>query len=353
VPDHHERDGGASVVLRAVPETLAAVPFAEGIEPVAVPAGRYVPARDLAVVTSYFNSHNYASKRRGFELFRRSMERSGVPLFIGECAFGEEPFELEPSASVFQFRGRDVMWQKERLLNLAIDRVPDRYTKIAWVDADVLFTNPRWIVEASELLDELRAVQPFSHAVRLRPGETSDFGGGERSRGFGFTRSALPALSRLRYHIHGHTGFAWAADRQLLSDIALYDAAIAGTGDHLMAHAFSGDFGSPCLPVVFGGSSGFLEHYRGWAERAWSHVRGRVGHVGGAVLHLWHGETANRGYARRYRQLTRLGYDPSVHLRAQPGALWEWADAGSELSAWTIRYFGDRREDSAGALAVR
>ncbi len=28
-----------------------------------------------------------------------------------------------------------------------------------------------------------------------------------------------------------------------------------------MAHAFSGDFASPCLQVVFGGSSGFLDHY--------------------------------------------------------------------------------------------
>ncbi len=35
-----------------------------GVEPVAVPAQRYLAAPDLAVVTSYFNSHNYASKRQ-------------------------------------------------------------------------------------------------------------------------------------------------------------------------------------------------------------------------------------------------------------------------------------------------
>jgi hypothetical protein len=323
------------------------------IEPVASPASRYRPAPDVAVVTSYFNSHNYASKRRGFELFRDSMERSGVPLFIGECAFGDEPYELARSSSVFQFRCADVMWQKERLVNLTIERVPDRYTKIAWVDGDILFTNPTWLVEASERLDDVPVIQPFSHAVRLRPGETSDFGGGERSRGFCFTRSALPALSRLRYHIHGHTGFAWAADRQLLSDIGLYDAAIVGTADHLMAHAFSGDFASPCLQVVFGGSAGFLDHFRSWAQDAWERVRGRLGHVDGAVLHLWHGETANRGYARRYRELTSLGYDPAIHLRGEAAALWGWSEEGSYLADWTQRYFGDRREDSAGALAAR
>src|ERR1700683_2864262 len=114
--------------------------FADRIDPIAVPAARYRPAPDVAVVACYFNSHNYASKRRGFELFRASMERSRVPLFIGECAFGDDRFELAPSASVFQFRTPDLMWQKERLLNLTIERVPGRDKKIAWVGGDVLFT---------------------------------------------------------------------------------------------------------------------------------------------------------------------------------------------------------------------
>jgi hypothetical protein len=298
------------------------------------------------VVTSYFNSHNYASKRRGFELFRHSLERSCVPLFIGECAFGDERFELAPSSTIFQFRAGDVMWQKERLLNLTIERVPDRYTKIAWVDADVLFTNPSWLMETSERLDDVPVVQPFSHAIRLRPNEMSYFGGGERSRGFCFTRSALPALSRLRYHVHGHTGFAWAADRQLLSDVGLYDAAIGGTADHLMAHALSGDFATPCLRDVFGGSSGYLDHFRRWAETAWGRVHGRLGWVDGAVLHLWHGETVNRGYVRRYRELTGLGYDPTIHLSDGPGGLWRWSDEGAFLSEWATGYFRDRREDS-------
>jgi len=328
-------------------------PFADRIDPIAVPAARYRPAPDVAVVACYFNSHNYASKRRVFELFRASMERSRVPLFIGECAFGDERFELAPSGSVFQFRTPDLMWQKERLLNLAIERVPDRYTKIAWVDADVLFTNPMWIVEASERLDDAPVIQPFSHAVRLRPGETSYFGGGERSRGFCFTRSALPGLARLKYHLHGHTGFAWVADRQLLSDLRLYDAAVGGTGDHLMAHAFSGDFASRCLPLVFGGSSGYLDHFRRWAEAAWNRVQGRLGYVGGAALHLWHGETANRGYVSRYRDLTGLGYDPVIHLRAETDRLWSWSDEGAFLSKWATDYFRGRREDNTRVTASR
>jgi hypothetical protein len=155
----------------------------------------------------------------------------------------------------------------------------------------------------------------------------------------------------MRYHVHGHTGFAWAAGRQLLGDLGLYDAAIGGTADHLMAHAFCGDFGSPCLELVFGGSSGYLDHFRRWAETAWGRVRGSLGYVSGAVLHLWHGETVNRGYVRRYRELTSMGYDPAVHLCSEPGDLWAWSEEGAFLSEWADGYFRDRREDNAVGMA--
>jgi hypothetical protein len=317
------------------------------IAPIAVPASRYRVAPDVAVVSCYFNSHNYNSKRHVFQQFRNSMEESGVPLFIGECAFGEQPFELPPSSTVFQFRARDVMWQKERLLNLTIDRVPDRYTKIAWIDADILFTNPNWLTDASERLDQYSVVQLFSHVLRLRPNETSYFGGGDRAHGFGFAYTALPAFSRLPFSVHGRTGYGWAADRQLLTDVGLYDAAIMGGGDHLAAHAFTGAFSS-CLTGHFPSNSGYLDHFRGWAEALWSVALGRLGYVPGAALHLWHGERRNRRYAGRLRELSQLGYDPKVHLQAAPGGVWTWSDEGAFLAAWASAYFRDRHEDTTG-----
>ena len=70
-----------------------------------------------------------------------SLLEAGINLITVECAFGAEPFELGPSPSVIQVRGRDVMGMKERLLNLAIERLPPHVTKVAWVDAD--FSAPQ------------------------------------------------------------------------------------------------------------------------------------------------------------------------------------------------------------------
>ena len=47
----------------------------------------------------------------------------------------------------------NTLWQKERMLNLAVARLPARCTKVAWIDADSFFTNERWVADTSALLD--------------------------------------------------------------------------------------------------------------------------------------------------------------------------------------------------------
>lgn len=342
----------ASTSNRALGEAgSSAHPLGSMIRPssLVTAAERYQPAGDLAVVSCYFNSHHYRSKLLAFERFQASLERSGIPLFVGECAFGSDRFQLPTSRTTFRFRSPDPVWQKERLLNLVIDFLPDRYTKVAWIDADVLFENPAWAVDASTTLDNVAVVQLFARSMRLRPGQTEYCGDGVRERSFGAVRSVLPALARFGdYALHGHTGFAWAARREVVAKVGLYDAAIAGSGDHLMAHAFSGDFCSPCLEYTFRSCQGFLEHFRDWAERAYGLVGGRVGCIPGGLLHLWHGEDRRRRYRERNADMDRLGFDPERHLRPAPNGLWAWTDeAGTAFAQWTRQYFDHRAEDSS------
>ena len=53
---------------------------------------------------------------------------------------------------LIQLRGRDVMWQKERLLNLALRALPDECRKVVWVDCDVILeqaTGPKPSADSS------------------------------------------------------------------------------------------------------------------------------------------------------------------------------------------------------------
>ncbi len=97
-------------------------------------------------MTTYYNPARYQTKRANYERFAAPIRAAGIPFVTIECAFGDEAFELGAGPNVIQVRGRDVMWMKERLINLAISQLPPHVTKVAWLDADILFDNPAWAV---------------------------------------------------------------------------------------------------------------------------------------------------------------------------------------------------------------
>jgi hypothetical protein len=251
-----------------------------------------------------------------------------------------------------QFRGTGVLWQKERLLNVAAAHLPPSCRKVAWVDADIIFEQPDWIERTSEALDHDFVVQPFTRAVRLGRGNCDDDSATEyESFAAVFVRD--PSLAR-NSRDHGHTGFAWAARRELFERCGLYDASISGGGDHLMAHAFAASIASsPCVHYTFTGAERYAEHFVRWGKLARDMVRGRIGVVPGRILHLWHGDIADRSYAGRERHFRALGFDPDAHLTQDNNGMFEWsADAPADLKAWARDLFPSRKEDGAASSEV-
>jgi hypothetical protein len=313
--------------------------------PATRPADRYAPTADLCVVTAYFNPAGFRSKRRNYELFQERIA-AGIPLMAVECALDDRPFELPAGPNVRRVRGRDVMWQKERLLNIAIAGLPESCRKVAWLDADLLFENHDWAPLTAALLDQFPVVQLFDRAVRLPRGATADDGRGESYPGFAavYARDPQRLLSG-DFAAHGHTGFAWAARREVLAGRGFYDACIAGSGDHMMAHAFGGDWTSTCVDRIIGAANRHRAYFADWCRAVYPRVRARVGFVPGAVLHLWHGEVADRRYVDRNRELAGFGFDPATDVRIGEGGCWEWASKKPKLHRWAADYFGRRRED--------
>jgi hypothetical protein len=310
------------------------------------PAKRYIAAEDLAVITCYYNPCGYRTKRENFEVFWKHLATSGITTIVADCTFGEDEWELTDHNNIVRFHGKDVLWQKERLLNLVIKHLPPQFTKVAWLDCDVLFEAPDWAAQTSALLDRFQVVQPFSTAIRLPPGTCSYEGEGHVYAGFAsnYRRSPNLMLSG-RFDLHGHTGFAWAARREVLEEHGLYDSCVSGSGDHMMAHAFCGDWDSVCVERIFAGNKTHHRHFIEWSKAAYGAVRGKVAAVPGAVLHLWHGEVENRRYVIRNRELAEFGFDPRTDLCEDESGLWTWADRRDDLRDWAREYYACRRED--------
>ena len=279
------------------------------------PAAIYRNPGDICVILCLFNVGQRQEKLRNFTFCHSLLRMSGIPLIVVECAFGDDPWILDPSAEVMQLRTSATLWQKERLINCGLARVPDRCTKVAWIDADILFENSDWAVRASELLDDLAVVQLADRIVRPLRGRRSYAGSGQGWGSFAAVYMEHPnAMVLGAIDRHGHTGFGWAARRSVLDQAGLYDACITGGGDHVMAHVFCGDWESPCLTRMTGPDTLWYHHAVAWAKNVYPVVRARLGVVEGAALHLWHGDLASRQYDLRYEALRNARFDPNQDL---------------------------------------
>jgi hypothetical protein len=306
---------------------------------------KYARPADLGVVTCYFNPCGFKTRAENFERFVLPIKEAEIPLVVVE-AFFEGGERLSAPHGTLQVAARDVMWHKERLLDLGTGWLPPQCTKVAWVDADVLFENPDWAVETSALLDRAVVAQPFAEVVRMSRGFLAPKAGDDRFESFAAMFVNHPeALAQGKFELHGHTGFAWAARRDVLARHGFYDACIAGSGDHLMAHAFAGDWESPCVSRIAGTGGPHRAHFRRWCKKLHADVGARLAFTPGRALHLWHGTMANRRYSQRNKELYQLAFDPRTDLRISPSGCWEWASDKPELHAWARRYFEERRED--------
>jgi len=320
-------------------------------------ASRYDVVHDLWVIAAYYNPHGYKTRAKNHALFAAKLEQSGIPLLTVECAFGDEPFALPDGPQVLKLRCASVLWQKERLLNVAVSALPPRCTKVAWLDADILFARPDWAVLTSKLLDTYAVVQVFDHVVRLPKNatafptenplsmhETRDTPESIESFACVFSHHPKVHLGG-HYHEHGHSGFGWAARKDVLLRVGLFDTSLSGSGDHLIAHAAVGDSESKCIDKVLGKDTEHREQFRRYTERFCAHTQGKIAATPGTILHLWHGEHKHRRYSDRNIELQQLAFDPARDLRLSPSGAWEWNREHPKLHTWAKTYFAHRKED--------
>ena len=124
-------------------------------------------ASPLTAVCAYFNSCGYSSRRINYDAFRRGIEAAGVRLLTVELVFdAQAESELGAASEVLCIRGGDVMWQKERLLQIGIDRLlAEGHDRIVWLDGDLLFGANDWPQRILRALDQFDCVQVFETLV--------------------------------------------------------------------------------------------------------------------------------------------------------------------------------------------
>ena len=292
--------------------------------------------------------------------FSAQVRNQGLKLLVVELAFGDLPFVIPNHAadSLVRVRSSVVLWQKERLLNLGISRLPAVCDKIAWLDADIVFENPDWVKETARMLERFVALQPFETAYWRRPAETgAPPASAPRGLGDGCRMPSMasvvshhpnPRTVLADYFEHGHSGFAWAARRDVLQRHGLYDRSILGGGDIVIAHSLFSD------SDFWRGRNWFCRQMTkpeislaaAWGRRLAGDVQGSVSHVPGEVVHFWHGSVARRGYMERMKILLRHDFDPATDIAVDPhNECWRWATHKPLLHDEVANYFSLRQSN--------
>lgn len=307
-----------------------------------VPPGIIPPwQRELAAVCCYFNPCRYRARLHNYHAFRAGIVKTGIRLLTVELAIGLQDWELGDIPDVLRVRAQDVLWHKERLLNLGIAQlIREGFTKIAWLDADILFHDPAWPAKLSASLDRCVLSQAFALATRrrLRHDEPTTKPG---------TLHFLHRTGQLNREL---TGLAWGARAELLSAHPLYDACIVGGGDraNCFAACYSQNnanaeafFDSICESFLM--TPAQKEHYRRWATPFGAFVDGRIGFIDSRVEALYHGEHAARFYTTRHKLL--IDFDPFQDIAYNADGCWRWASAKPHLHQRLYDYFLLRNED--------
>ena len=300
-------------------------------------------------ITSYFNPVGYRRRRLNYRVFR---ERLQVPLIAVECSFGGG-FELTPRDAdvLIQIREGDVMWQKERLLNVALQALPPECTAVAWLDSDVVFRDDDWPGRAMTALQDAAIVHLFREryhppkdACSIELDTVCPGPAAISSVHLIHSGQHQPSLlEQAGLHSGWTNGLAWAGRRDVLERHGLYDACIVGSGDRALLCAAFGCF--EALGRVLQLDRPRYDHYLSWARPFHDAVRNRVSAIDGAVFHLWHGELSDRHYSARHRDMASLNFNPYTDLSCTRSGSWQWCSDKPELHTHVLNYFRARNED--------
>lgn len=285
-------------------------------------------------VTSIFNPAGYRSLLLNFRRFRAELQ---VPLAVAELSFdGRWELAERDADMLLQISGGDVMWQKERLINLLVAKLPPECEYVAWIDADVLLLSPDWPQRAVDELASAALVQLFS-SVRHLGRDGSVPAAGLPSAAAVALEGETPFRPKVKH------GMAWAARRELIERHGLYDSCVIGGGDTALLGAAYGVPGIVADEKLM--SAAQRDHYFRWAAGFHRDVRGRVGAVAGEIHHLWHGEIKDRRYELRHEDLAQYEFDPYTDIRPSAQGPWRWASDKPAMHSLLRDYFHSRRAD--------
>jgi hypothetical protein len=236
------------------------------------------------------------------------------------------------------------------MLNLAVNRLPDDWEYLAWVDADVTFTSFTWVEDTIEQLQHYKFLQLFSHAVDLGP--NGEYLMHRPSFMYNYYHNydlLIPKKEGAKAPYYygkrsaGASGYAWACTRKAYNQVGGFiDKAILGSADWHMAYALIGKVNLSRGNTL---NQNYIDMLDSWQERAEKRIIRNIGYVPGTIAHYYHGPKTLRGYNTREKILIDHNFDPVKDIYRDSFGLYQMEDWKPGLRDDIRKYFRARHED--------
>lgn len=285
----------------------------------------------MAICFVLFNPAQSKRILMNYLYVRNLLEQEKLPVFTLELVYEGRTPEVKDA---FHVRTNSFMFHKENLCKILESNIPCRYTKLAFLDADVYFRDKTWYDKTSTLLNTHDVVQPFerAHWLDLTYKKTM------------LTRRTVLLNTKPQWDFAYHPGFAWCFKRKWFQQIGFFEYAVSGSGDTLSTAAwlqksFPQNFQSLPSPLV-----DKYTLYKLVATPKITYLKDLD------LYHLFHGSRQNRQYVDRHKILD-IKEDIEDLLQRNKDGVFEWKD-GSKWNPLYIQYFKKREDDGLSEESI-
>jgi hypothetical protein len=288
-----------------------------------------IPTRtDVAVLLVFFDYVGSVRILMNYLFMREKLKLANIPVFTLELVMKGSKPKIRDAIHVY---GSSYLFQKEHLIRLLEKQIPEKFTKLACLDADVLFKEPDWYDKLSILLDTSQVVQCFETAIWLDITYTKI----QKS-----SKTVLQYIPKPNTHfwssdIKYHPGFGWAFTREWYNKIGFYDLAIIGSGDSILSHALFNFVKYDKLSLEFK----LYGSVRDW----WKESDYKTSYLPLTLYHLYHGPIASRQYVSRYSYFEKYKEIEECISGKNEDGVYELKD--STVNANMLTFFKTRDDD--------
>jgi hypothetical protein len=123
-----------------------------------------IESEDICIVMSFYNALNYKSIVKNIQLIIQELKKTNISFYIIELLYPQQKQSI-PQAN-YVVRADSFFFSKENLWNIIESKIPDKYTKLIFTDADILYSDSSWIDKISDLLNTHKVVHGCEYLYR-------------------------------------------------------------------------------------------------------------------------------------------------------------------------------------------